>query len=142
VRVEPHAGAQFRLLHEGGVDGVPPRAKLGRDGCVVHAQQRVAGVEEQGARAQRVRSLSHGRYNDIMRSRVWLSARALALGAGLMPAAAGADHSGTFRAEPLSPLLVAALAAALTLLVGLLVLVVVMRLIGRGRPARDRTDPT
>jgi hypothetical protein len=77
-----------------------------------------------------------------MRSRVWLTARALALGAGLMPAAAGADHSGTLRAESLSPLLVAALAAALTLLVGLLVLVIVMRLIGRTRPARDRTDPT
>jgi hypothetical protein len=73
--------------------------------------------------------------------RVLLSARALALGAALMPAAAAADHAGGLRAEPLSPLLAAALSAGLTLLVGLLVLVVVMRLTRRTR-ARDRTDPT
>jgi hypothetical protein len=77
-----------------------------------------------------------------MRPRASLSARALALGVTAMPAAAAADHAAGLRAEPWSPLLAAALSAALTLVAGLLVLLVVMRLTRRPRPARDRPDPT
>jgi len=70
-----------------------------------------------------------------------LSVRALAFGALLVPAAASADHAGALRAEPLSPLAAAVLGAALTLVGGLLVLAVIMRLTRRAPPARDRTGP-
>jgi hypothetical protein len=77
-----------------------------------------------------------------MPSRASLFAWALALGATLMPAEATADHAAGRRAEPWSPLVVAALSAALTLVTSLLVLVVMMRLTRRPRPARERPDPT
>jgi hypothetical protein len=71
-----------------------------------------------------------------------LSVRALALGALVVPAAATADHAGALRAEPLSPLVAAVLAAALTLVGGLLVLAVIMRRTRRAPPRGDRTGPT
>ena len=137
VRIEAHPGADLGLLDLGGIDGVPPPAKLAREGCVVHPKECVAGVKEHGAWGR-----SHGRYNDSMPSRASLSAWALALGATLMPPAATADHSAGLRAEPWNPLVAAALSAALTLVAGLLLLVVVMRLTRRPRPTRDRPDPT
>ena len=49
MRIEPHARPQLRFLHLLRAGGAPVRAQVVGDDAVVHAQERIAGVEDDGA---------------------------------------------------------------------------------------------
>jgi hypothetical protein len=79
-------------------------------------------------------------YNErVMRSRHWRSARP-AVTAALAPlilmvvliSAVSADHPGSFRAAPMSPMLTALLSGGLALLVGLAIIVIIVLLTRKG----------